>query len=218
MVWDLPTRLFHWLFVTSIAGAFISGDRGATQAHEYFGLAACGLVAFRLIWGVIGYETARLSRLLTPPRLVLAYVKDVFARRLHAPIRGHNPLGGMAVIALLGVMGIMAVTGLWTGDDILYDAPMTAAGVAPHLAMPMAVWHERLHFLVPLLVALHVFAIAAHRLWLGEKLVSRMITGGQDDTSADKKPSKAQTMLGLVLLALCLAGALSLSLLTPNYG
>lgn len=218
MVWDLPTRLFHWGFVISIVGAFISGERGATQAHEYFGLAAFGLIVFRLIWGIIGYETARLSRLLTPPRLLLGYVKDILARRTHQPTFGHNPLGGLAVIALLSVMGTMVVTGLWTGDDVLYEAPLTAAGLAPHLADPMAVWHERLHFLVPLLAVLHILAIAAHRLWLGEKLVTRMITGGADNTHETKKPSPAQTRLGLVLLFTCLGASLSLSLLTPSYG
>ncbi len=213
MVWDIPTRLFHWGFAVSIIGAFISGERGAMQAHEYFGLAAFGLLLFRLIWGLIGYETARLKHLLTPPRALLAYIKNVAKRRLDAPVNGHNPLGGLAVIALLSVMGVMAVTGLWTGDDILYEAPLTAAGMVPQLAQPMAVWHERLHPLVPLLVLIHIAAIAAHRLWLGEKLVSRMIAGGV----AAKKPSPAQTALGLILLALCLGGALSLSLLTPDY-
>ena len=52
MVWDLPTRLFHWGFVISIVGSYISGERGALEAHELFGLAACGLLVFRLIWGV----------------------------------------------------------------------------------------------------------------------------------------------------------------------
>lgn len=217
MVWDLPIRVFHWLFVISIIGAFVSGERGATQAHEYFGLAAFGLIVFRLIWGVIGHETARLSRLFTPPHRLLTYIYDVVTRRPDAPVQGHNPLGGLAVIALLTVMGTMAVTGLWTGDDILYDAPLTAAGLAPHLAQPMAVWHERVHVLVPLLAILHVAAIAAHRLWLGEKLVSRMIHGGQDSHSDIKKPSPGRTALGLILLIVCLCSALSLSLWTPDY-
>lgn len=213
MVWDIPTRLFHWGFVVSIIGAFISGERGAMQAHEYFGLAAFGLLVFRLIWGLIGYETARLKHLLTPPRALLAYVKKVAKRQLEAPQHGHNPLGGLAVITLLALMGVMAVTGLWTGDDIVYEAPLTAAGMAPQLAQPMAVWHERLHPLVPLLVLVHIAAIAAHRLWLGEKLVARMIGGG----AGPKKPSRAQTLLGLILMVLCLGGALSLSLLSPDY-
>ena len=70
--------------------------------------------------------------------------------------RGHNPLGALAVMALLGLMGAMSVTGLWTGDDILYEAPLTALApdLAPDLAGPMGAWHQRLHVLVIPLVAL----------------------------------------------------------------
>ena len=214
MVWDLPTRLFHWGFAASIIGAFISGERGLTQAHEYFGLAALGFFAFRLIWGVIGYETARFNQLLTPPRVLVAYIGDVLKRRRHGAPLGQNPLGGLAVIAILTVMGVMAITGLWTGDDILYEAPLTAAGISPELAGPMAAWHERLHFLVPLLVIIHFVALFLHRIWLGEKLVTRMITGG----AGMKRPSTRQTALGLILLMLCVGSSLSLSFLTPSYG
>lgn len=213
MVWDLPTRLFHWGFVVSIAGAYISGERGAVEAHELFGLAACGLLLFRMIWGFVGHETARFVHFLKGPQLILAYLKDVLARRA-VPHDGHNPLGGLAVMALLGLMGAMSLTGLWTGDEILYEAPLTP--LAPELASPMGAWHQRLHFLVIPLVALHLIAILAHRLWLGEKLVSRMVSGGAR-TGDGPMPTKKRTSAGLVLLALCLGGALSLSLLTPSY-
>ena len=216
MIWDLPTRVFHWSFAASIIGAFISGERGAIDAHEYFGLAALGLIIFRLIWGFVGYETARFANFLPSPVAVLAYLKHIMARQKNTPTAGHNPLGALAVIALLLVMGVMSLTGLWTGDDVFYDAPLTAAGIAPELAGPMAVWHERLHFLVPLLVIVHVLAIIAHRLWLSEKLVSRMISGGKNETLT--APTRKQTASGLALLALCVSGSLALSLLTPIYG
>ena len=230
MVWDLPTRLFHWGFVISIVGSYISGERGALEAHELFGLAACGLLVFRLIWGFIGHDTARFKNFLRGPNAVLAYLKAFLARtaQLHS---GHNPLGAISVIALLALMGAMSVTGLWTGDDILYEAPLTALfpELAPELADPMGAWHQRLHVAVIPLVALHVLAILAHRLWLKEKLVSRMITGrmpgeksgeesGEESgETALLQPTKKRTVTGLVLLAFCVSGALSLSLLTPSY-
>jgi cytochrome b len=210
MVWDLPTRLFHWGFVVSIVGAYISGERGAIDAHEYFGLAACGLLVFRLIWGFVGHETARFKNFIKSPRLIFAYLTEIL-RRQTTPHAGHNPLGALAVIALLGLMGAMSVTGLWTGDDILYEAPLTT--LAPDLAAPMGAWHQRLHVLVIPLVALHGLALLVHRLWLGEKLVSRMISGGDTGTL----PAPKRTKAGLALLSLCVGGALSLSLLTPSY-
>ena len=210
MVWDLPTRLFHWGFVVSIVGAYISGERRAIDAHEYFGLAACGLLVFRLIWGFVGHETARFKNFLKSPRLIFAYLTEIL-RRQTTPHAGHNPLGALAVIALLGLMGAMSVTGLWTGDDILYEAPLTT--LAPDLAAPMGAWHQRLHVLVIPLVALHGLALLVHRLWLGEKLVSRMVSGGDTGTL----PAPKRTKAGLALLSLCVGGALSLSLLTPSY-
>ena len=119
----------------------------------------------------------------------------------------------ISVIALLALMAAMSVTGLWTGDDILYEAPLTP--LAPELAAPMGAWHQRLHVLVIPLVALHVLAILAHRLWLKEKLVTRMVTGGSPEHAV--QPSAKRTQAGLALLALCVFGALSLSLLTPSY-
>lgn len=214
MVWDLPTRLFHWSFVVSIIGAYISGERGSVDAHELFGLAAFGLLVFRIIWGIVGYETARFSHFMRGPRAIWHYVKTIISRNAKRH-QGHNPLGALAVITLLALMGAMAVTGLWTGDEILYEAPLTA--LAPDLVAPMGAWHQRLHILVIPLVALHVLALLAHRLWLGEKLVTRMVVGKNAESDTQKRPQKKQTFYGLLLLGLCVGGALSLALITPSY-
>ena len=213
MVWDLPTRVFHWAFAICIIGAFISGERVALDAHEYFALTALGLLLFRVIWGFVGFHTARFSTFIPGLQRLLAYLKTIATRTAHVPIEGHNPLGGLAVLVILAVMAVMSVTGLWTGDDVMYDAPLTAAGIAPYLAAPMAAWHERLHFLVPLVVLVHLLALLAHRLWLGERLVARMVTGGQ----AVDRPTRRQTVCGFLLMAVCVASSLSLALLTPSY-
>ena len=212
MVWDLPTRIFHWTFGVSIAGAYISGERGALDVHELFSLLALGLIVFRLIWGVVGYETARFSNFLHAPAAILAYLRSVIARK-SVPHAGHNPLGGLAVVGLLSVMGAMAVTGLWTGDDILYEAPMPLLGIAPEWAAPMGSWHQDIHKGVIAIVAVHVLAILAHRLWLGERLVGRMVSGG----TAAQSPTRRQTALGLALLAICVTASLSLAWVTPNF-
>lgn len=214
MVWDLPTRLFHWSFGICIIGAYVSGERGAVTAHEYFGLAAFGLFIFRLIWGFVGHETARFSHFLPMPAVLWDYVTSLTTRPKNKPVAGHNPTGAVATLALLTIMGGMGLTGLWTGDDVLYDAPLTAAGLAPQLAGPMGAWHQSLHVVVIPLIALHVLAIAVHRFWLGEKLLARMINGGK----TGQLPDPRRTRRGLILLAICVGGSLSLSWLTPNFG
>ena len=224
MIWDLPTRLFHWGFVVSIVGAYLSGENGLTQAHEYFGLAAFGLWVFRVVWGFVGHETARFSHMLVSWPQIWAYLNQLL-RRKTPHYAGHNPLGGLSVLAMLLLMGTMAVSGLWTGDDVLYEAPLTLWG--PYLFAgwdrPAGALHASLHELIIPLILLHLVAILAHRLLLGERLVSRMVTGMDIATAkqATKNPpaavSATRTVLGLVFMALCVGGALSLSLITPNY-
>jgi cytochrome b len=217
MVWDLPTRLFHWGFVISIIGAYVSGENGLTTAHEYFGLAALGLLVFRFIWGFIGHETARFATLVKPLSEIVAYAGSIVKRRA-AHYAGHNPLGGLSIIAMLLVMGAMALTGLWTGDDVLYEAPLTVLNIMPEWAQQAGAWHESLHIVIIPLVALHLLAIMLHRLLLGEKLVSRMITGRDFHTAnAARAPNPRRTKFGLALLALCVCAALSLAQVTPSY-
>ncbi len=202
MVWDLPTRLFHWGLAISIAGAYISGENGWQDIHEIFGLTVLGLIIFRLIWGIIGHPTARLAALLPAPRVLFDYIKSLSTHR-GTPYYGHNPLGGLAVIALLSVSGAMALTGLWNSDDILYEAPMRR--LAPWGSF-IGRWHIPIHFFVLPLIALHLLALLTHRLWLKEKLVTRMLTGGTHANAQNPE----RTMRGLFLMMLCLGTAHSL--------
>ena len=210
MIWDLPTRLFHWSFVICIIGAFLTGREGNLFWHEIFGLAALGLFIFRIIWGFVGHASARFANFVVGPRHIWQYLAGLRHRR-DDPYPGHNPLGALSVLALLALMGTLGLTGLWTGDDILYEGPLTF--LAPNWAGVAGRWHILLQQLILPLVGLHLAALLAHHFFLRERLVRRMITGGKDDTAA--KPTR--TRLGLALLAICVGGALSLATLTPNY-
>ena len=108
-------------------------------------------------------------------------------------------------------MGTLGVTGLWTSDDILYAGPLTF--LAPDWAGFAGRWHVLLQQLILPLVGLHLAALVAHRVFLKERLVQRMLTGGSDE--AAHKPTR--TRLGLVLLVVCVGAAVSLAILTPNY-
>ena len=212
MVWDLPTRLFHWGLAISIVGAYISGENGWQKIHELCGLTVFGLIVFRLIWGVIGHPTARFTNLIHPPKAIFHYLKNFLARRKTHFI-GHNPLGGMAALFMIALMGGMAITGLWNSDDILYEGPMLR--LAPEALAKWAGflgrWHIVLHFLVLPVIALHLLAVLTHRLWLGEKLVSRMIIGGKETAL----PKPQHTTIGLALLVLCVGAAHSLAWFVP---
>ena len=103
-VWDVPTRLFHWGMVALVFVSWLSADQGYMAVHLWSGLSLLALLLFRLGWGLMGSTTARFSDFLRPPREVLAYLRSQArgATILHA---GHNPAGGLMVIALLAFTG-----------------------------------------------------------------------------------------------------------------
>ncbi|KZL25946.1 cytochrome b/b6 domain-containing protein [Pseudovibrio sp. WM33] len=97
-VWDLPLRLFHWLFAGSVAAAWGLGKFGpdVMTLHFWFGYAVLALIAFRLIWGFIGSETARFSSFVYSPKTLFSYIAKL-PKRQASNWKGHNPLGGLFV-------------------------------------------------------------------------------------------------------------------------
>ena len=60
LVWDLPTRAFHWLLALCFAGAVATGESGQLHGvHVACGTTMLGLVAFRIVWGLVGTRYAR---------------------------------------------------------------------------------------------------------------------------------------------------------------
>ncbi|HPR06711.1 MAG TPA: cytochrome b/b6 domain-containing protein, partial [Denitromonas sp.] len=100
LIWDLPTRLFHWLLVVCVIGAIISTKIGGNAMlwHGRFGLAIVGLLGFRLAWGVVGSHTARFAQFVRGPATIAAYLRGQWQGI------GHNPLGALSVLAMLLVL------------------------------------------------------------------------------------------------------------------
>src|SRR5690606_20858784 len=121
-IWDLPTRLFHWLFAASVIGAFVTVKVGGLwmDYHPRFGYTALGLLIFRLLWGLVGPRYARFSQFVKGPAATLRY--------LRAPRRmaGHNPLGAWSVLALLLAVGVQTTTGLFATDGIFTEGPLAS--------------------------------------------------------------------------------------------
>lgn len=158
-VWDAPTRAFHWLLAASVAVAFLSSeeDGALSDWHQAAGWAAAVLIVFRLVWGLVGGEHARFADFLKPGR-IMAHVRSTLGGRAEAEL-GHNPLGGLAVVALLGLVGLTVASGallLGGGEEDLHEA--VAYGL---LAM----------------VGVHVAAVVAMSFMSRENLVRAMVTG-----------------------------------------
>ena len=119
LVWDLPTRLFHWLLAGTFAGAWLTADSERwIGVHAALGYTFAGLIAFRLIWGVVGTRYARFSSFVRGPGAVLSYLKSLLAFRPQHHL-GHNPAGGWAVLALLGLGIVTAAAGRIVAQVVL---------------------------------------------------------------------------------------------------
>lgn len=163
LVWDLPTRLFHWLLAASFFGAYLVSESERWIAlHAMLGYTAAGLVAFRMVWGLVGTRYARFTGFAWSPRSVVDYLKSLFGTKPRQYV-GHNPAGSWAVVALLALVALTAVTGWANLNDVgpgwIEDVHEAAANAT--LAM----------------VALHVAAVVVSSVLHRENLVRAMVTG-----------------------------------------
>ena len=204
-VWDLPTRVFHWLLATSVVGAIVTVNVGGRWMdwHMPFGVAVLALIAFRLLWGVVGSRYARLGQLFCRPSQLWRYLREPQAGQ--SP--GHSPLGALASLALLLVLTVQAVTGLFASDGILTDGPLNQY-VTNQTARLMTTIHLQNKFVMMALIGLHLIAILIYSL-RGKRLVTAMVTGNKCTDSVVPGAVAARDDLRLRLLALLLAALMA---------
>jgi cytochrome b len=169
-VWDLPTRLLHWLLAGLIAFSWWSAEYHYDDLHIWSGLGIMSLLIFRILWGVFGSSTARFASFVRGPRGVFRYLQGSW-RGI-----GHNPLGALSVLALLAMVAVQVGFGLFASDeDGIMQGPL-ARFVSIDTGDWAREWHEDLFNLLLALIVLHVAAILFYAL-RGKNLVKPMITG-----------------------------------------
>ncbi|OGP24063.1 MAG: hypothetical protein A2X99_08810 [Deltaproteobacteria bacterium GWB2_55_19] len=179
-VWDIPTRLFHWLLVSAFAGAFLSshGDR-FLEFHTSLGYIALGLVVFRVLWGFAGNRFARFSGFLKGWQSVRGYVAS--AARLHPPrFLGHNPAVGWVVLFMLAMVASIAISGIVTygGEE---NRGFWAGVFSFEAGYNARVAHALLADLAIAVVVAHVCAALFHDFLLRENIILSMFTGTKED-------------------------------------
>lgn len=162
-VWDLFVRVFHWSLVALIAVAFLTGDE-VEWLHLVAGYSISALVVLRVVWGFAGPRHACFADFMKGPRTVAAFLRQ--SLRLEAPRSlGHNPAGGLMILALLGTLAGLSVTGFMMTTDAYWGSKLVEEV------------HELLANGMLVLIALHVLGVIVASFEHGENLVKSMITG-----------------------------------------
>ena len=174
-VWDLPVRLTHWSFAFLVPAMWWTAENSAWALHKRFGVTLLGLLVFRILWGFLGTRTARFASFVKGPGAVIDYVTGKAG--VAADKVGHNPLGALSVIGLIGVMLVQVSTGLFAGDP--YDGatgPLNAL-VKVSTAAALTEWHEWFYWVILGFVALHLTAIMFYAGVRQNDLLGPMVSG-----------------------------------------
>jgi cytochrome b len=205
-VWDLPTRLFHWLLAAAIVGSVVSAKIGgnAMAWHFRLGYLVLALLVFRLLWGLVGGRWSRFASFVYGPGTVLRYLRGQARDGEHLDV-GHSPVGSFSVFAVLGVLALQVATGLVADDEIASVGPLNRF-VASGVAASATSWHKSAgQWIVLGLVALHIAAVLFYLLARKKNLVRPMLTG--DKSLPPATPASADTAITrLLALAAATAG------------
>ncbi|WP_349740565.1 cytochrome b/b6 domain-containing protein [Roseateles cavernae] len=203
-VWDLPTRLFHWVLALCVLGSVLSAKIGGNAMvwHMRLGYAVLTLLLFRLLWGLVGGRWSRFARFVYSPAAWLRYLRgrpqpgDWFEV-------GHSPLGALAVLAMLGWLVVQVGSGLIADDEIAITGPLVRF-VSMDTSLAWTGHHKSWgQWLIYALVALHVLAIVFYRVVKKRRLVGPMISGDKalPPEVPASRDSAATRWLALLLLA-----------------
>lgn len=163
LVWDAPVRTFHWLLALCFAGAYLSAESESWRLlHVTLGYTLGGLIAFRLVWGVLGTRYARFGSFVRGPSAVRRYVKGLVAGR-PTHYLGHNPAGAVAIVLLLLAGVVIVATGYAVYNELGGD------------------WLGELHEVAGnamlLLVGVHIAGVLVASRLHRENLLRSMVTG-----------------------------------------
>ncbi|MEY2853289.1 MAG: hypothetical protein RL030_421 [Pseudomonadota bacterium] len=212
LVWDLPTRLFHWMLVASMVASYLTADAGSPSMkwHMVLGYWTLGLVIFRILWGFFGPRHARFSAFFKPGR-VGDYLATLL-RRDSTPTVGHNPLGGLAVIVMLMMVAIQAVSGLFITDDIVWSGPWNPA-VSSETADRLATVHHLNFDILLWVIGLHVLTVLFYAFYKRQDLVGPMFTGYKKSAIVPENQSINGSQLAKALVIAVLSAAVVYALL-----
>jgi cytochrome b len=208
-VWDLPTRVFHWLLALCIVGSIVSAKIGgnAMAWHFRFGYVVFTLLVFRLLWGLVGGYWSRFATFAYAPSTTLRYLRGQSRPDEHHDV-GHSPLGAFSVFALLLMLSLQVGTGLFADDEIANTGPLIKF-VSGSTSLLLTKWHKNFgQWLIIALIVLHIGAIVFYRVKKNRNLVQPMLSGDKQLSAGVPASVDHQRTRGLALTLLTACAAL----------
>jgi cytochrome b len=190
LVWDIPTRFFHWALALSFTGAYLTAETERYRdIHIVLGYTLLGLIVFRLLWGFTGSRYARFNSFLFKPVEIVTYLRSLLERKPQHYL-GHNPAGSVAIFLMLGLSLLAGVSGILlyqeVGGEMFED------------------FHEGAANFMLAVVFIHIAGVIVSSWLHRENLVRSMITGFKNG-EASQGIRNARALTGAILLALVVA-------------
>ena len=174
-VWDGFIRLVHWLLVVLMGVSWWTVRHHHMDYHRYSGYALLGVLIFRLYWGFFGSTTARFAHFVKGPRPIWRYVRST--ARHAAP--GHNPLGALSVLALLGLLLVQVTLGLFSVDiDGIESGPLSH-WVSFETGRECSRLHRLGFNVLKMSIVVHIAAVLFYWVFRHDNLIRPMITGSR---------------------------------------
>ena len=205
-VWDAPTRITHWAFVIGVGFSWWTAETGRLEWHRWSGYTLLALVLFRIYWGFAGGSTARFGNFVRGPRAIGAYLRGEGAAAI-----GHNPLGALSVLALLGLLFAQIVLGLFAVDvDGIESGPLSLY-VSFETGRACAEWHEVAFNALMIVISVHILAVFYYLVVKRQNLVGAMVTGRRvyDGAMAPMTPASITRLIVGVVLAVAVTWLVS---------
>ena len=192
-IWDLPLRLFHISLIFLVIGSISSAKLNMLDLHQYFGVALLGLIFFRIIWGFFGtYYSSFKSFNLSIIDALSQFSKNNTITSIRTPIGCYSTL--IFIIVLLST----SVSGLFSSDDILYDAPLSF--LTPNYTSDWTYFHNILHYILYILIGTHISAILYYQIVKKMKIIERVLDGYSRIEKMNIVSINEKPLIGILIL------------------
>ncbi|MBK8163885.1 MAG: cytochrome b/b6 domain-containing protein [Gammaproteobacteria bacterium] len=207
MVWDVPTRVFHWSLLASFAAAWLtSTDNRFLYHHTFAGYTFTGLLIFRLLWGMVGSRYARFRTFAYDWPSVRSYLSGLLTGKA-ARYLGHNPVGGWVILLIIALGFLVSIAGILVLGGEEGHGPF--AGYIPYdIGEYAKAVHEASAWTMLAIVGVHITGVVAESFLHRENLILAMLTGYKEGGGDNNPEVSGAGIIGVVLFSAMIAAGL----------